>query len=250
METESSFGAWIRRQRNARGLLQKELALQVGCSVTALQKIERDERRPSRSMAERLAEALDVPAEQRTMFVQAARGERLVERLSTSSQPVVPTPERHSVRVRAALPVPPTPLFGRDQELSQIAHLLQDPHCRLLTLIGQGGIGKTHLAIEVTHQQQGLFADGAAFVPLAPLVGREQTITAIADALGLVLYTASDRAEQLVAALQAKQLLLLLDNFEHLLAEASCVALIADIVRGHEDDLAMANKSTARSECR
>jgi transcriptional regulator with XRE-family HTH domain len=93
METEISFGAWIRRRRNALGLLQKELALQVGCSVPALQKIERDERRPSRSMAERLAEALDVPADERAMFVQAARGERLVERLSVGPQPVVPTPE-------------------------------------------------------------------------------------------------------------------------------------------------------------
>jgi predicted ATPase/DNA-binding XRE family transcriptional regulator len=232
METESSFGAWIRRRRNALGLLQKELALQVGCSVPALQKIERDERRPSRLMAERLAEALDVPADERATFVQAARGERLVERLSAGLQPVAPTPERRSARVRAALSVPPTALFGRDQELSQISHLLHDPHCRLLTLIGPGGIGKTHLAIEAATQQQALFADGAAFVPLAPLVGREQTITTIADSLGLVLYTASDRAEQLIAALHAKQLLLVLDNFEHLLAEPSCVALISDLVRG------------------
>jgi predicted ATPase/transcriptional regulator with XRE-family HTH domain len=232
METETSFGAWIRRQRTARGLLQKELALQVGCSVTALQKIERDERRPSRAMAERLAEALDVPADERAMFVQAARGERLVERLNVSPQSAMPTLQRRSVQVRAPLPVPTTPLFGRDQELTQINHLLHDPHCRLLTLIGPGGIGKTHLAIEVATQQRARFADGAAFVPLAPLVGREQTITAIADSLGLVLYTAGDRAEQLISALQAKQLLLLLDNFEHLLTEASCVVLIGDLVRG------------------
>jgi predicted ATPase len=99
-------------------------------------------------------------------------------------------------------------------------------------LIGPGGIGKTHLAIEAATQQQALFADGAVFVPLAPVVGREQTITTIADSLGLVLYTASDRAEQLIAALHAKLLLLLLDNFEHLLAEASCVALLGDLVRG------------------
>jgi predicted ATPase/transcriptional regulator with XRE-family HTH domain len=232
METESSFGAWIRRRRNALGLLQKELALQVGCSVPALQKIERDERRPSRSMAERLAEALDVPADERAMFVQAARGERLVERLSAGPQPIAPTPEWRSTRARPALPVPATTLFGRDQELTQISQLLHDPHCRLLTLTGPGGIGKTHLAIEAATQQQAGFADGAAFVPLAPLVGREQTITTIADSLGLVLYTASDRAEQLIAALHAKQLLLLLDNFEHLLAEPACVALVGDLVRG------------------
>src|SRR5262245_54888192 len=232
METETSFGAWIRRRRNALGLLQKELALQVGCSVPALQKIERDERRPSRSMAERLAEALDVPVDERTTFVQAARGERLVERLSARSQPVAAPAERRSPRTRLALPIPPTTLFGREQELTQISQLLQHPQCRLLTLIGPGGIGKTHLAIEAATQQQALFADGATFVPLAPLVGREQAITTIADSLGLVLYTASDRAEQLIAALHAKQLLLVLDNFEHLLAEASCIALVRDLVRG------------------
>jgi predicted ATPase/DNA-binding XRE family transcriptional regulator len=230
METETSFGAWIRRRRNGLGLLQKELALQAGCSVAALQKIERDERRPSRAIAERLADALLVPADERLTFVQVARGERLVERLSTGSQRLAP--ERRPARVRATLPVPPTALFGREQELAQISHLLGEPHCRLLTLSGPGGIGKTHLAIEAATEQQARFADGAAFVSLAPVVGREQTITAIADALGLVLYTASDRAEQLIAALHTKQQLLLLDNVEHLLAEVACVTLIGDLVRG------------------
>jgi predicted ATPase/DNA-binding XRE family transcriptional regulator len=232
METESSFGIWVRRRRNALGLLQKELALQVGCSVPALQKIERDERRPSRSMAERLAEALNVPADERATFVQAARGERLVERLSATPQAVVPSAQPRSARARVALPRPNTALFGREQELTQISQLLRDPQCRLLTLIGPGGIGKTHLAIAAAREQQALFADGAVFIPLAPVVGREQTITTIADSLGLVLYTAGDRAEQLIAALHAKQLLLLLDNFEHLLAEPSCVALIRDLLHG------------------
>jgi predicted ATPase len=134
--------------------------------------------------------------------------------------------------MRAAQPTPPTILVGREQELIQISLLLQDPQCRLLTLIGPGGIGKTHLAIEAVTQQQALFADGATFVPLAPVIGREQAITTIADSLGLVLYTASDRAEQLIAALHAKQALLLLDNFEHLLADPACVALIGNLVRG------------------
>src|SRR6266545_2897968 len=205
METETSFGALISRRRKALGLLQKELALQVGCSVTALQKIERDERRPSRSMAERLAEALDVLADERATFVQVARGERLVERLAPGPQSIMPTPDLRPARGRVALPLSPTALFGRDMELTEIGRLLHDPHCRLVTLIGPGGIGKTHLAIEAVTQQQALFADGAAFVSLAPVVGREQTVSAIADALGLVLYSASDRADQLIAALRAKQ---------------------------------------------
>ena len=68
MEFELSFGSWVRRRRKALDLLQKELASRVGCSVTALQKIESDERRPSRQLAERLAESLDVPADQRPSF--------------------------------------------------------------------------------------------------------------------------------------------------------------------------------------
>jgi transcriptional regulator with XRE-family HTH domain len=79
MEAELSFGAWIRRRRKALDLLQKDLADHVGCSVSALQKIELDERRPSRELAERMAVCLDVPPNERAAFVQIARGERLVE---------------------------------------------------------------------------------------------------------------------------------------------------------------------------
>ena len=154
METETSFGALISRRRKALGLLQKELALQVGCSVTAVQKIERDERRPSRAMAERLAEALDVHADEGATFVLVARGERLVERLLPVSEPILPIADLRPARGRVALPVSPTTLFGRDMELAAISRLLHDPQCRLVTLIGPGGTGKTHLAIEaVTHQQ-------------------------------------------------------------------------------------------------
>jgi len=231
METETSFGASISRRRKALGLLQKELALQVGCSVTAVQKIERDERRPSRAMAERLAEALDVRADERATFVLVARGERLIERLLPVSELVVPIADLRPARGRMALPVLSTTLFGRDMELAAISRLLHDPQCRLVTLIGPGGIGKTHLAIEVVTQQNARFADGGAFVSLAPVVGREQMVSTIADALGLVLYSATDRAGQLIAALRAKELLLVLDNVEHLLPDTACVTLIRDLMR-------------------
>ncbi len=231
METETSFGALISRRRKALGLLQKELALQVGCSVAGLQKIERDERRPSHAMAERLAEALDVHADERAMFVLVARGERLVERLLPVAEPSVPVADLRPARGRVALPGSPTTLLGRDMELTAITRLLHDPQCRLVTLIGSGGIGKTQLAIELVTQQQGTFADGGAFVSLAPVAGREQMVSTIADALGLVLYSATDRADQLIAALRAKALLLVLDNVEHLLPEAACVTLISNLVR-------------------
>src|SRR4051794_25785248 len=239
METELSFGSWIRRRRKALDLLQKDLADQVGCSVSALQKIELDERRPSRELAERLAASLDVRPNQRATFVQIARGERLVEHLDDSRSPAAPAPARapalpapSSARARPALPIPPTPLVGRDAELAAITRLLDASHCQLLTLVGPGGIGKTRLAIETVAQQHEVYRDGATFVSLAPVVGREQTITAIADALGCVLYGASDRAAQLVHHLREQELLLVLDNFEHVLTDPGCITLVGELVRG------------------
>lgn len=142
-----------------------------------------------------------------------------------ASKPSHPTPIYH-------LPTQLTPFIGRERELAEINHVLNDPDCRLLTLVGAGGMGKTRLALAAAAQQQAQFAHGLAFVPLTPVVGREQTVTTIADALGLVLYGATDRAAQLIQALRAKTLLLVLDNFEHLLTDAACVALISELLHG------------------
>jgi predicted ATPase/transcriptional regulator with XRE-family HTH domain len=235
METELSFGSWIRRRRKALDLLQKDLADRAGCSVSALQKIELDERRPSRELAERMAVCLDVPLNERAAFVQIARGERLVEQLADSHPPAtfvpvssVPLP----ARTRPALPISPMPLVGRDVELAAIARLLGAPHCQLLTLVGPGGIGKTRLAVETVAQQHEVQMDAGAFVSLAPVVGREQTVTAIADALGCVLYGTSDRADQLVHHLRERELLLVLDNFEHVLVDPGCIDLVGELVNG------------------
>lgn len=225
MSTATSFGDWVRRRRKALDLLQKDLADRAGCSVTALQKIERDERRPSRQLAERLALCLDVPRDEREQFLRVARGERAVEHMP-HGQPAQLIGHRP-----APLPVPQSALFGRERELSQIAQLLADPDCRLLTLTGSGGIGKTRLANEVALKHRAAFPQGAAFIQLDALANREQVVTAVADTLGLVLYSASDRAEQLILALRERELLLILDNFEHLLAEPGCVALVGDLLR-------------------
>ena len=128
------------------------------------------------------------------------------------------------------LPTQLTPFLGLEEELAAIKTLLNNPDCRLLTLVGVGGMGKTRLAIQVAIQQQGAFRHGSAFAALAPVVGREQIVTAIADALGIVLYQASDRAAQLFHYLQGKSLLLVLDNFEHLLTDSASVSLIGELL--------------------
>lgn len=115
------------------------------------------------------------------------------------------------------LPAPSTPFFGRQEELVEISRLLeQEADCRLLTLVGPGGIGKTRLALEAA--RAAAFDHGAWFVPLAPLGSSASLISAIADRLGLHLHSSADPRQQLVAHLEDRELLLLLDNFEHLLS--------------------------------
>src|SRR5215475_9819786 len=91
MESTSSFGYWIRRQRKALDLTQQALAERVGCSLAAIKKIEGDERRPSRQIAERLAEVFNVPANQREVFLEVARGIKLVDQLSFAREAAVST---------------------------------------------------------------------------------------------------------------------------------------------------------------
>src|SRR5215468_6109348 len=81
-----SFGAWVRQRRRALDLTRDELAAQVGCAVTTLRHIETDERRPSKQLAARLADCLQLTAEERQAFLQAARGERATDRLAAPAE--------------------------------------------------------------------------------------------------------------------------------------------------------------------
>ena len=98
METTISFGYWIRRQRKALDLTQQVLAERVGCSLAAIKKIEGDERKPSRQIAERLADILGVQAGQREIVLEVARGLRPVDQLLLAREPSVPTPTPDSPR--------------------------------------------------------------------------------------------------------------------------------------------------------
>lgn len=212
-----SFGDWVRRRRKALDLTQQQLANRAGCSLAALQKIERDERRPSRQLATLLADQLQVPTDQRDQFIQVARGERLAETLTVVSQPLEVISKPQSDLPRLNLPIPPTRLIGREPELTEIVHLFHESGCRLLTLTGPGGVGKSRLALEAAHQLTGAFKHGVYFVPLGHVSGPEFIIYTIADSLGFSTSGLVDPKLQLLNYLRGKHLLLVLDNLEHLL---------------------------------
>src|SRR5690349_2922364 len=122
----------------------------------------------------------------------------------------------------------PTPFLGRLQEINEIGALLNDPSCRLLTLVGPGGIGKTRLALEVASHQRASFPDGLFLVPLASLNRADDMLSAIAEATPFQFQqdTRSPH-EQFLAYLREKHgqhVLLVLDNMEHLLDDVTIIS--------------------------
>lgn len=211
MEITDSFGYWVRRRRKALDLTQHMLADQAGCSVAAVKKIEADHRQPSLQLAERLADCLQVPSNERVLFLARARGSALPDDFVPSLAPF----DRHERAQPARLPMDSTSFVGRSDELQQIAAYLADPSCRLLTLVGPGGIGKTRLALRAAAHAQ--FAHGVCFVPLAEVSSLALLVRAIAVQLDLHTIGANDEAQGLVSFLRSREMLLVFDNFEHLL---------------------------------
>lgn len=223
MQEIVSFGAWVRQQRKLLRLTQEQLARHACCSVVTIRKIEADARRPSVELAQHLARHLALLPAQRATFVRVARGEWGVSRLPLPSATMqflrFPVP----ALAPPNLPAPPNRFIGRDVALAQVAAFFRDPACRLLTLVGTGGIGKTRLAIQAAAGQRSQFPDGIYFVSLAPLSDPTLVLNAIARVLGVQERGGQPLSELVQAALRDRQLLLVLDNFEHLLPAAPLV---------------------------
>ena len=218
------FGEWLKRRRIALDLTQIELANCACCTVFTIRKIEAGERRPSKQLAELFVKALAIPPEDQATFIRVARGELNVERLcspdavSNASNSIASIPSTYPIN----LPFQSTLLIGREVELAELEKLLAEPHCRLLTITGQGGIGKTRLAIELASTQQDLFSGGIYYVSLDSFNSPEFILPAIAEVFGLSYSGAADPLDQLLNYITMrtdKPLLLVLDNLEHLLGD-------------------------------
>jgi predicted ATPase/transcriptional regulator with XRE-family HTH domain len=227
MEALASFGRWLKLRRRTLDLTQDELARQVGCSVVTIRKLESDERRPSRQIAERLAVCLRIAPHERATFIGLARAEPYLDNLPAPAQASLSGPAPH--RTRSNLPAPLTRLIGRKQAVAAVRGALLRGDTRLLTLIGPPGIGKTRLAVQAATELRDAFADGVFFVDLAAIRDPALVVSAIAQALGIREIGGRPLAASVQDFLYDKRLLLLLDNFEQVVDAAP---LVVELLEG------------------
>jgi predicted ATPase/DNA-binding XRE family transcriptional regulator len=210
--TETSFGDMLRRHRRAAGLTQEALAERAGLSTRGISDLERGARElPRKDTLRLLLQALDLSPADRAALIAAAR------------RPPAPEPRDTYADRLAGLPVPMTPLIGRETDVAAVSALLTESAIRLLTLTGPGGTGKTRLALAIAERLASAFRDGVTFVPLAPLTDPSLVTSAIAQGLGVRQVAGQSLLEALTAHLRDKRMLLVLDNFEHLVPAAPLV---------------------------
>ena len=207
-EAGERFGPTLKRLRSAAGLTQEELAERSDISARTISDLERGLRSAVYPhTARQLAAALGLEDDARDRFEAVAAGR-------TTRNPQ--TPNR-------ALPIPPTPLLGREDEVLRIVSASNDPGVRLITLTGPGGIGKTRLALAVAVAQQTSFPDGVFFISLSDVHDPELVAAVIADALDVV--EIGEGIPVLIERwLAGRRALIVLDTFEHLLPAALLVS--------------------------
>jgi predicted ATPase len=204
----------LRRSRIAAKLSQEELAERARMSVDANGQLERGRRRaPQRETVDLLLTALQPNDEDRAALLAAATRAR-----ARSAE----TPSDAEAASRHNLPAQLTDLIGRERVVAEIHAVLGD--ARLVTVVGAGGIGKTRAALEVAAHEIDRWPDGVWFVELAPVGDAALVAGTIALALGAVGQLNETAVETLLRHLKNKEVLLLLDNCEHLVDEVAQIA--------------------------
>jgi predicted ATPase/DNA-binding XRE family transcriptional regulator len=217
MVGEDSFGAWLSKSRKSLGLTQKQLASQINCATITIRKIEAEQRRPSMQIAERLAQIFDIPANERKSFIRFARGDW--RQTPKDRIPKYPW-SAPGLFFRSHIPASLTPLIGRENEVSTLKEYLLDANIRLVTLFGPPGIGKSRLSQEVAQKLLPDFPDGIFFVPLTLTDIPNQLTLIILQSLGYEHIKGKSPEDALISGIAHKQMLLVLDNVEHLIDTA------------------------------
>jgi predicted ATPase/DNA-binding XRE family transcriptional regulator len=207
----TTFAELLRKHRRAAGLTQEELAERAGISPRGLRYLESGMRFPYRGTVSRLAAALELSGADLARFFQAARARRLS--LSGAALPAIPAWNDEIV--------------GRGKELRDLADMLGEPAVWLVTITGPAGVGKTRLAAEAAERLEAAFPDGVAWVPLAGIDDPGIVAQALMHALGGGETAGVPDAEVLAWRLSGRHVLLVLDNFEHVLPAATLLATIA-----------------------
>jgi predicted ATPase/DNA-binding XRE family transcriptional regulator len=217
MQEEISFGVWLRKQRRALDLSRQAFANQIGCAEVTLRRIEAGTLKPSKELANILLDKLGIPNTERSQWISFARG--LSDFPSQSHQ--------SSNKPITNLPAPLTTFIGREKEQSEVVGLIAKH--RLVTLTGSGGVGKTRLSIRVGEQVLGNYPAGVWLVELAPILDPLLVPRITAIAIGLRDEPQRPVIDMLSDYLHEKQILIILDNCEHLLD--SCSQLVDTLLK-------------------
>jgi predicted ATPase/DNA-binding XRE family transcriptional regulator len=209
-EGPSDLGTMVKQRRLAARLTQEALAERAGISARAIADLERGIiRAPRRDTLELLADALDL---------EQAEREAWQKRRQELSLPPTATHRTHT------LPSQVNTIIGREQEIQALKDLISTPGTRLVTITGPGGVGKTRIALAAGQQLTDLFPDGVQFLELASVRLPELLISTVARQLGMRDGDVEVVRERLTRYLSQRQMLLILDNAEHLRSAAADLA--------------------------
>jgi non-specific serine/threonine protein kinase len=227
-EDSLRFGPLLRQARVAAGLTQEALAERTGLGVRSIQHLEGGTHLPHRETVDRLIKGLGLSGEERRRFAEMAQAPPRAREAEPAGAETPIAGWSQSPRARHNLSAELTSFVGRETELADVTRLLR-AH-RLVTLTGTGGCGKTRLALRVASPLVDELTDGVWHVELAPLADPNLVALTVATVLGVQEQPDQPLLATLVETLQAKRLLLILDNCEHLID--ICAQLAQTLLRG------------------